>query len=293
MTFSIIIVVRNDRAIHDTLQHLEPLVATRKNFETIVVDASQPTTLKDIKTAFPWVRWFYYKNTTGKRFTIPEQRNLGVKKATGDVVVFVDASCITDKNWPDVLEQAFQKEGHDAVAGMVTSSGSNKSTYDEGYNARVDNGPLEECGAANLAIRKKIIQEIGGFDDNMSYGEDVDLTWRVRDAGYQIIFKKGLIISHDWGTFKDEMRRSFRYGQARTGLYKKHPGRWRGLLGIDIMMLIYPLYILLLPLTIWFPFYPLVIIVPLLKNSGKKPFKTTFLHIIYGTGVIKGVFVRV
>jgi GT2 family glycosyltransferase len=289
MTFSVVIVVRNDRAVQDTLEPLQALVRSRKDLEVIVVDASAPDTLKDIKDAFPAITWLYYKNTSGKRFTIPEQRNMGIAQATGDVVIFVDASCVPEARWFAVMRKAFADEKHDAVAGMVVSADGKKSTHDHGYELRKDNAPIGECGAANLAVKRSILTELGGFDTRLSYGEDVDLTWRISDAGYKIIFKKKAVLSHDWGTFREERRRAFRYGQARIVLYKKHPRRWRGLLGIDSIVVIYPLYIMLLPITFWWPFYPLFIIIPLVRNWNKQPFKTTFLHLIYGFGVFKGL----
>ena len=215
---------------------------------------------------------------------------MAIEKATGDVIVFVDAGCRIRPGWAEALVRAFKDPTTDMAAGMVVSDGDTKSTYDHGYESRTDGGELDECGAANLAARKTVLQKLGGFDTSLSYGEDVDLTWRATDAGYKIIFKKDMVIAHNWGTFEQETRRTFRYGQSRITLYKKHPNRWRNLLGIDMIVVIYPLYLLLLPLTIWVWWYPLVIVVPLLRNLGKQPFKTTFLHLIYGAGVIKGIF---
>jgi len=40
------------------------------------------------------------------------------------------------------------------------------------------------------------------------------------------------------------IKRTFRYGEGRTRLYKKHPHRWKNLFGYDITILIYSLYII-------------------------------------------------
>lgn len=290
MKFSIAIVVKNDRGLKNTLMHLEPQVKGKA--EVVVIDASDTVKLDDIKQQFNWVQWHYFVNTTGKRFTIPEQRNMAIKQASGDVIIFVDANCMPQKGWFTAMREAFENDKHQVVAGMVVSEGK-KSTYDEGYETRKDGGVLDEAGGANLAVTKKILTKLGGFDTNMTYGEDVDMTWRITDAGHKIVFKKDAIISHDWGTFKDEMRRTFRYGQARMSLYKKHPARWRGLLGIDSIVVIYPLYIVLLPVTFWWPWYPLIILIPMLKNLRNQPIKKTFLHLVYGLGVLKGLFKNV
>lgn len=292
LKFSIIIIVKNDRGIATTLNALQPLVAKHKNVETIVVDASHPATLYDIQIDFPWVTWLQFVNNTGKRITIPEQRNMGIKHATGDVIAFLDSDCKPGKTWFKTLEKAFTTEKLDAVTGPITSIGE-PTAHDTGYAAWQDGQVIAECGAANLAIRTKVLRKLGGFDNNMTYGEDVDLTWRLREAGYQLICKKAMSIGFYWGETKLERKRAFRYGSSRAMLYKKHPSNWRNLFGQDINVLIYPIFIIGLPITILFPYYPLLIIVPLLRNVGSRPLQTTGLHLLYACGVIKGIFKNV
>jgi len=287
--FSIIIVVRNDRGILSSLKALDKYVAKKSDCEVIVVDASTNGALDDIAKQFSWVHWMPFVNTTGKRFTIPEQRNLGTKKARGEVIIFLDANCVPEKGWFETFETAFLKENHDAVTGPIRSVGENK-VHDAGYEIFADDQEMTECGAANLGIRKSVLQELHGFDEEMSYGEDVDLTWRVCDAGYKILFKKNAEIAHDWGKFREELRRALRYGTARTALYKKHPKQLRRIIGPDINVLVYPSFIILLPVTIWFPYYPLLILIPLLKNFGSHAFSRTTLHLVYAAGIIRGIF---
>jgi GT2 family glycosyltransferase len=289
LTYSIVIIVKNDRGIATTLAALKPLVSKRKNVETIVIDASHPATLYDIQLDFPWVKWLEFVNTTDKRITIPEQRNMGIKQATGDVIAFLDSDCQPGKSWFKTLEKAFTTEGLNAVTGPITSLGE-ATAHDTGYATWQDGQVIPECGAANLAIRAKVLRKLGGFDNNMTYGEDVDLTWRLREAGYQLICKKAMSIGFYWGETKLERKRAFRYGTSRATLYKKHPSNWRNLLGQDINVVIYPLFIIGLPLTIWFPYYPLLILVPLARNLRSHPFQTTGLHLLYACGVIKGIF---
>lgn len=292
LKYSIVIIVKNDRGIATTLKALQPLVSRRKNVETLVIDASHPATLYDIKLDFPWANWVYFTNNTSKHITIPEQRNLGVKQATGDVIAFLDSDCEPSKTWFTTLQKAFEQDDLDAVTGPIASIGG-LTAHDTGYARWQDGEEIFECGAANLAIRSKVLKKIGSFDDNMTYGEDVDVTWRLRHAGHQIICKNGMRIGFDWGETKLERKRAFRYGTSRAMLYKKHPRSWRNLFGQDINVLIYPLFILALPLTIWLPFYPLLLIVPLARNLSSRPLQTTGLHLLYACGVIKGIFKNV
>lgn len=287
--YSVVIIVRNDRGVETSLSALDKIVATNQDVEVVVVDASLPETLRDIKDKFAWAHWYYFTNTTGKRFTIPEQRNVGINHAAGSVVIFLDSDCKPSRTWFSAVKSSFETDGYDAVTGPIRSMNA-KTTHDVGYEQYKDGQPIVESGAANLAVRKDILEELRGFDDNMSYGEDVDLAWRMRDAGYELIFKKKMVIRFDWGDSRLERKRAFRYGTARMMLYKKHPSHWRNLFSQDINFLIYPLFIVLLPVSWWLPVYPLLLLVPIMRNRRHKPIQTIMLHLIYAAGVLKGLF---
>lgn len=50
---------------------------------------------------------------------------------------------------------------------------------------------------ADLIIRKDAFQKIGGFDEKIfMYGEEMDLCWRIGEAGYQIQYEAGKTIRH-------------------------------------------------------------------------------------------------
>lgn len=284
---SVIIIVKDDIKIEFTLKDLR-LIKKPEKTEIIVVDASEGN-LDDIKNKFPKVRWIYFHNKTNKKITIPEQRNLGIKKTKGDIIVFVDAGCKIKRDWLVKLTSSIINGKELIVSGRIKSIGKNKIHDD--YWKKIKSPYLECCGTANLALKKELFLDIGYFDENFSIGEDVDFTWRALDKGYKILYVPKAIMYHDWGTFRQEIKRSFYYGKAKAKLYKKHfKTKWKNLFGYDIVALVYPAYILMLPLTFLFKFYPLLIFIPLIKNITKKPFETVFLNLIYGLGVLKEFF---
>ena len=98
---SIIVVNRDDPRVEDTLTALATLRAAH-DVEVIVVDASEGR-LDDVRERNRWVQWIDFERGVGTARTIAQQRNVGVRAATGSVLVFLDANCIPEDGWLDVL----------------------------------------------------------------------------------------------------------------------------------------------------------------------------------------------
>lgn len=285
---SIITIVKNDRGIENTLNQLKSIVRPA-DCETLVIDASN-SKLDDIKNKFPEVRWIYYSTQNIKKTTIPEQRNLGLKEARGDIVIFIDANCVPVNNWLMELYNSYNTYPDGIVFGPVIPK--NNSTLNNIWDSNNKSKYRYECPSGNILISKKVFKKIGSYDESLLYGEDIDFTWRAIDAGFKIRFNEKAIVSHDWGSLSDEIKRSYRYGKARAILYKKHYHRWGSIIGDDKIAIAYALFVLGLPITILFPFYPLLMIVPIAKNikklAPKMITKLVLLNLINGIGIIEG-----
>ena len=57
-----------------------------------------------------------------------------------------------------------------------------------------------------------------------------------------------------------------------------------------MVALLYPLYIIFLPLTFLWPYYPLLILAPIIKNIKRQPLKVVFINLIFGFGILKELF---
>ena len=281
---SIVIINKNDRGIADTLAALQDIDCPIP-YEVVVVDASSGK-LDDIAAKFPKVKWIPFASRTGRRFTIPEQRNTGVAEAKGDIIVYTDANCIPQKGWLNLLLAPILKGEERIVAGS-TMSRNGVTVHDQNRERREGLKYLDECPTINLAFTREAFDKIGAFDERFDYGSDVDFSWRAADLGIKVRYIPEAMIAHDWGKSGDNMKRAYRYGIARARLYKKHPRRWRRLLGPDITALVYPVYLVGLPLTLWFWPYPLLILVPLAKNLQHQPQKVLANHLVYAFGVLR------
>ena len=182
MKISIIIIVKNDYRIRKTLEHLEG-IKTNHQYEIIVVDASAVDLLADIKNEFINVNWLYYTKKPDKK-TYPEQRNIGIAKAQGEIIVFLDADCIPDEFWLDEIIKPIIEQGELIVAGSVTSIGG-RTFWDVEQESIKEKEYINECSTINMAFVKSIIERVGFFDETFEAGEDIDFSWRC--SSFQVI----------------------------------------------------------------------------------------------------------
>jgi len=283
---SIIIILKNDRRIEKLLYELKSISKPTRT-EVVVVDASEGK-LNDIKVKFRYARWIYFDNSLKKKYSYSEQRNIGIRAAEGNIIVFIDSDCTLTHNWLVELLKPFEDK-EQVVSGIVKSP-KGKSIYDRQWDSR-KNKYIYECGAVNLALTRSVINKVGFFDENLEAGEDLDYCWRIIDNGFRIKNNQNAIVYHDWGNLRNDIVRAFQYGKAKTRLYRKHfLHRWKNLFGRDKALVIYPTFILFLPLTYFFHFYPLLILIPILINFKKYPIKNTLLALVKAAGILKELF---
>lgn len=289
---SIVIIVKNDRGIENTLNKLR-VIPQPIECEIIVVDASNGR-IDDIKVKFPEVRWLYYPTQDIDKTTIPEQRNLGVKESKGNIIVFIDANCIPNKNWLIELYKSYEQYHNDIICGPIKPT--NSRTLNNIWHSSDKSIYRHECPSANILIDKQVYSRVGYYDEKLLYGEDVDFTWRAVDEGFKIRFNHKAIVTHDWGNLSEEVKRSFKYGKARAILYKKHFRRWKTIISNDRIAIAYAMFILGLPITILFPLYPLFVLIPFIKNINRMSMimtlKLVVLNLINGLGILKGFLIN-
>ena len=284
---SIVIISKDEPAIDATLTALrEQIAGLDVPCEMLVVDASDGR-LDDIRRAHDaGVGWVQFKQPPGVRVTIPHQRNVGVRAAVGDIIVFTDAGCYPEPGWLANLIAPLSA-GEDVTAGLTLAAAEGLDPYrNSGMPHLLPNGYLTECPTINMAFTRKVFDAIGGFDESFAYGSDSDFSWRLVDAGFRILAVPDAIIRHDWGGRRRQLRRSYSYGKARARLYRKHRSRLRHVLRDEPVTVIYPLFLLGLPLTLIFPPYPALLLIPAWRNRSAGVLTVLVDHLVYGAGVL-------
>ncbi len=207
---------RNIAALLDSLVIQEPPI------EIIVVDAGSEDPTRDVvqryESQYPFVHLYIKGGTRGAG------RNFGIRMARGEAIAFIDGDAIANPFWIHELRQGLGT--FDIVAGRSIQIGYRPFEDLERVELLV-RGVDVTYPSSNLAYRKTVLQEIGGFDDWMVTAEDIDLNLRAVLAGHPIGFRTNAIIYHRTrDSYFDFMRQAFWNGAGRKQLTLKHGSLW-------------------------------------------------------------------
>jgi mycofactocin system glycosyltransferase len=164
-------------------------------------------------------------------------RNSGLAATDSPVVAFIDSDCIAAPGWPGHLLYHFEDPGVAAVASRVASDhglGSVLDRYDATHSS-LDMGGRPELvrpGArlgfvpsAALLVRRSALAE-SGFDEELRLGEDVDLIWRLTEAGWLVRYDPDSVVRHrPRPHLRDWIVRKYEYGTSAADLEARHAGR--------------------------------------------------------------------
>jgi GT2 family glycosyltransferase len=287
---SIVVISKDEPTLEETLQSVWSQASLNEPpCELIVVDASVAS-IEDVKARNPFVRWLDFRAPPGAGVTIAHQRNVGVREARGDVIVFTDCGCVAEPDWLERLIAPVFEDGEHVVCGRALGAVGGLSLYDGHRMQSSEDCYVSECPTINLALTRHAFDAVGGFDEGFSYGSDIDFSWRLVSAGFRILSVPEATVRHDWGGARRQMRRSFAYGRARARLYRKHSRRLLQNWATDPMVWAYPSFLLGLPLTLVFPLYPALLAIPAWRSRSHRPLLTVIDHLLFGAGVIRGLF---
>ena len=161
-------------------------------------------------------------------------RNAGLAKVSTEFVVFLDSDLGINRDTIPVLMKHFADPLVAMVVPRIVGMDHDGSWINRYENARssLDLGPiagavkprspLSWAPSAGLAARVSALGE--GFDPTMRVGEDVDMVWRLHDAGWRIRYEPASTASHEHRvTLGSWFRRKAEYGTGAVPLAKRHP----------------------------------------------------------------------
>ena len=233
MDFSFIIPVFNRPAeIDELLRSLA--VQNRKGFEVVVVeDGSTQSSEAVVEKYRDRLDLAYFsKPNSGPGLS----RNYGCERAKGQYVIFLDSDCVLPQSYFQTVEGALQAHYTDAFGGPDRAH-ADFTRLQKAINYSMTSflttggirGGTEKLGkfhprSFNMGFSKKVFEATGGFS-GMRFGEDVDLSIRILDMGFQTQLIKEAYVYHKRRTnLRQFFKQVYNSGIARINLEKRHPG---------------------------------------------------------------------
>ena len=258
-------------------------------------------------------------------------RNYGAQRAKGDYVLILDSDVVLPEGYLAAVDRSLREEPCDAFGGpdcahptftdvQKAISYSMTSFFTTG-GIRGGKKKLDKFfpRSFNMGVRRSVYNSLGGFS-KMRFGEDIDFSYRIVEAGFTTRLFPDAWVWHKRRTDFDKFfRQVFNSGIARINLEKRHPGTLKL---VHLLPMVFSIAVVLLlaaaiclrltvaapggPLPPWtwtlplipFLLYMLLIFVDATRQNhsatiGFLSMKAAFIQLFgYGLGFLKAWWVR-
>ncbi|MDY6829775.1 MAG: glycosyltransferase [Pseudomonadota bacterium] len=222
--YSVIVPCYNEA--HNLTRMLDSVRVASKNrdsntLEVLVIDNGSQDGSDDIARAGGAVV------LCANRVSISRLRNLGAEAAQGEVLLFLDADMEVPPDWLDRIDEALAA-GADAL-GFVEQVPREAPWYAQVWSQRIaarrsHDMPVDYLPGRNIAVRRQLYLQVGGFSEALATGEDKDLSLRLIAAGASINSVAGRPMMH-WGyerSFSELLRKEFWRQSSHIDLLARH-----------------------------------------------------------------------
>lgn len=216
-----------------SIQQLQKVTTCDEEVEVIVVDnAPETSRTRQITQQFPGVQY-----TVEPRTGLDFARNRGLKEANGDIIAYLDDDVVVDPGWLRGLYHVYG-DNPDAAAftGLVLplmletkaqvlfelNGGFRRGFQRLRYKGQTLTGnPLYPVGAgifgagANMAFRREVLLQLGGFDEALDTGAplpgggDLDMFYRIIRSGHALVYEPTFLVYHEHRKSLDALRRQY------------------------------------------------------------------------------------
>lgn len=238
MKLSIIIPVYNrPDEIDDLLTSLSGQTYYHRDYEVIVVEDGSTISCEEV------VRRHGYTIRDLRYIKVPnggpsKARNIGAREARGEYLIILDSDVVLPEQYIEEVICGLERTDADAFGGPDAASPdfsamqqaisyAMTSTFTTGGIRGGSAEAMEQFKPRtfNMGVRRQLFERLGGFSEDMRYGEDIDFSLRMLEAGARVVLLPKAFVYHkrrvNLELFFQQVRHS---GQARLELEKRHPG---------------------------------------------------------------------
>lgn len=163
-------------------------------------------------------------------------RNTGIAEATGEVLLFFDADVRPEPSAARAHSRIHQRaEVVGALSRSILADLDPRDPYHQYLRARGAQLPaapgaplpLKYFVTTFISVRAAAVREVGGFDEYLTYGEDLDFAYRLAQRYPQgLVYAPDAVVHHfDHGHLGDRLAKLRAFGRDNLPyLLDKHPG---------------------------------------------------------------------
>ena len=231
--FSIIIPVYNRPKEIDELLHSLTLQTYQKDFETVVVEDGSIEVCESIIEKYNGklnIKYFFKENSGAGA-----SRNYGMQQAKGNYFIILDSDVLLPKHYLEEVEKSLTTNFTDAFGGADAAHESFTALQKAinysmtsvlttgGIRGKKKSVEKFQPRSFNMGLSKKAFENTNGFSE-MKYGEDIDLTFRLWENGFETQFiEKAFVFHKRRSTISQFYNQTFNFGTARPILNRKYP----------------------------------------------------------------------
>ncbi|MEE3999390.1 glycosyltransferase [Tenacibaculum sp. FZY0031] len=233
LKFSIIVPVYNRPQEIDEL--LESLIKQelKDDFEVLIIeDGSENSSEEVVKKYIPTLNVsYFYKENSGAGAS----RNYGMERASGNYFIILDSDVIVPPQYLSEVKKALEENDTDAFGGPDAAH-PNFTALQKAINYSMTSvlttggirGKKKSVGkfqprSFNLGLSKVAFEKTNGFS-KMKAGEDIDLTFRLWENGFETqLIEKAFVYHKRRSTIQQFFKQTFAFGTARPILNEKYP----------------------------------------------------------------------
>lgn len=259
MDASIIVPVYNDPAgIRATLDSLLALAYPAADHEILVVDNGSTDSTREVArelTASHDHATVLVEDRTQSSYAA---RNAGIRRASGEILAFVDADMSVEETWLDDLVAFFRETdaayvGCDVEVYVPEGRSSLLAAYSvaKAFPVEYYMRELQFAPTCCLSVDRAVIEDVGPFSTDLVSGGDAEFGRRVARAGYPQQFTGDITMYHPARTtLREHLAKAIRQGRGREQRHRQampggrpwshprnvlppHPGRFRERLTTD------------------------------------------------------------
>jgi cellulose synthase/poly-beta-1,6-N-acetylglucosamine synthase-like glycosyltransferase len=235
--------MNNQDTIEECIQALLSQNYPSSHIEIILMDGCSKDKTVEIAKKYPVKIYQIALNC-------PAAYNYAQRIASHPILGFVDSDAKVEADWLKKLVPRLNEENVAGASGSIdTWNTENPWARSIGYELKTRYRRIGRytgrIATMNLLLKKAVIEEVGGWAEDMPSQYDTEFGYRLASKGYKIAYEPSSVCYHyNRPTLRKFYRQQLQYGKNTLRLYFKHGALARGDEITDVGMNIQPLWLL-------------------------------------------------